>query len=281
MYFPLTGWAQVQLVITSLVIMATNIASFQRFESQKPAGRTEPWKKTTPLVEAIEQPLIQPAVPATRHSDSHASSSRPSVPDVPAPPRPMSAPVPISRSSYRTMPLPSRKKLVKVMDEDEPLGKLISTVSWFFHLLCRMLSIASFAHFHPLPCLGVVIAHYATMLGYLLRKTRCPDITTVTRQMCLAYVYVFALIEHWTKFTKTPVFYSFYFILVGAENLAMGITWYMFDEWEGFWYNYVFIFIFVSLALSILSAFVYFNIFKPKSKLYDPNTLSRQISTMK
>nr|CAD7456419.1 unnamed protein product [Timema tahoe] len=111
----------------------------------------------------------------SKRSFRHSAGLSLALPNFPAPPRPSSAPVTaINRSSV--LELPGRKKLVKGLEEDEPLGKNIAYFWWFFYLLSRTLSIATFAHFHLSAAIGVVLFHYGIMAAYLLYQSRFPSI---------------------------------------------------------------------------------------------------------
>nr|CAD7577815.1 unnamed protein product [Timema californicum] len=224
---------------------------------------------STPTPSPPESTLPLKPAGRSKRSFRHSAGLSLALPNFPAPPRPSSAPVAAANRSS-VLELPGRRKLVKGLEEDEPLGKNIAYFWWFFYLLSRTLSIATFAHFHLPAAIGVVLFHYGVMVAYLLYQSRFPSIYKVCMQLCLAYVFIFSIIEYKTKFKNASVFHTFYFLFVAIQNFSMTVAWFAFDDWEGFWYTYIFICIFVSFAISGLSVVVYQNIFKPKSKLCNP-----------
>nr|CAD7433045.1 unnamed protein product [Timema monikensis] len=169
----------------------------------------------------------------TKRSFRHSAGLSLALPNFPAPPRPSSAPVAAANRSS-VLELPGRRKLVKGLEEDEPLGKNIAYFWWFFYLLSRTLSIATFAHFHLPAAIGVVLFHYGVMAAYLLYQSRFPSIYKVCMQLCLAYVFIFSIIEYKTKFKNASVFHTFYFLFVAIQNFSMTVAWFAFDDWEGF-----------------------------------------------
>lgn len=206
------------------------------------------------------------------------------IPDVPAPPRPDSIctsaeqgdseidptkSVVVSdpdqnQEKNATLKLPIRKYSKKGLEEDDPIGKFLSFLWWFFFILARILAIMVFYEFYPLTLLGVLGTHYVIMLIYLFYYAKYYDIITFFVNLWLGLVYVFSLIEYRIKFKYADKWLLPYYIFVLLQNTALTLTWYFDADWDGFWYNYVFYVIFASMTLCVLSTVFYYVLLKPK-----------------
>jgi hypothetical protein len=184
-----------------------------------------------------------------------------SLPENPAPSRPDST----------NIGLPMRKIIIKKkqlngMEEEDALGKSVAFLWWFFFIFSRILSLAACANFQPFAMLVLVVAHYIIITSHLLHQTGFPSIYKVFIQLCLGYVFIFCFIEFRYKLKNVTVFYTCYFSLMLVENTGMSLSWYLSDEWDGFWYKFVFTIIFGSCFVSFLSMALYLSILKPKVK---------------
>lgn len=345
-------------ILMSIVVLAVETASFQRFESQRVNGRKLPWAmwlkkyredelgnldEKKPLqslageaasgVRSSVAPLIDPEesraseeenrsaersvpIPPRVNLERQISTTPPlppknarakppptpirgittvaslPVPEMPAPPRPdsiVTEPIapevadpqtgrtvnivesssPVSKNNWRSLKLPKRTYSVKGLDEDDPVGRFVAFVWWFFFILARVFSIAIFYEFYPYWVLGVVGFHYAVMLVYLFYYAKYYDATTFFLNLWLGLVYVFSVIEYRIKFKHADACLFGYYAFVIFQNTMMTVTWYVYAEWTGFWYTYMFFAIFASMGLCVISASVYNVLLKPgKRRIY-------------
>lgn len=208
------------------------------------------------------------------------------IPDVPAPPRPdsictnvensefekvlaKSASVPESNKkaeSTQSLKVPQRRYSKKGLDEDDPVGKFLGFIWWFFFILARILAIAVFYEFYPIYLLVVLSIHYAVMLVYLFYYTQYYDIITFFVNLWLGLVYIFSLIEYRIKFKYADKWVLPYYIFALLQNTFLTLAWYHYANWDGFWYTYVFCVIFSSMTLCVLSTTVYYTLLKPKKR---------------
>lgn len=198
------------------------------------------------------------------------------VPEAPAPPRPDSICKPIqseklvSRSnenlaeSTETIKVPSRRYSKKGLEEDDPVGKFLSFLWWFFFISARILSVAIFYEFYPIYLFIVLGIHYALMLTYLFYYSKYYDVITFFVNLWLGLVYTFSLIEYRIKFKYADKWVLPYYVFVLLQNTLLTLVWYIYAEWDGFWYSYIFYIIFTCMALCILSTTVYHALLKPK-----------------
>ncbi|KOX76413.1 hypothetical protein WN51_12094 [Melipona quadrifasciata] len=224
-------------IIMSVVILAIQTTSFQRFESQRINGRKLPWamwlkkycvqelhdfeereplklsniKKSNNVEDSREQKeSIKIQHEDTEQSDSHVTLHRQvsvtpplppknvyitppptplrgittvtplPIPDAPAPPRPDSictipenseseklftkaisiADTKKSINTTQNLKVPQRRYSTKGLEEDDPVGKFLSFLWWFFFILARILTIATFYEFYPLYLSIVLGIHY-------------------------------------------------------------------------------------------------------------------------
>ncbi|XP_071648953.1 uncharacterized protein [Temnothorax longispinosus] len=201
------------------------------------------------------------------------------VPDLPAPPRPDSVYTeeeatkvaatlePNQRlidSSAQSLKVPKRKYSEKGLEEDDPIGKFLSFLWWFFFILARVLTIAVAYEFYPITVVTMMGVHYALMLAYLYYYSKYYDVITFIVNLWLGLVYIFSLIEYRIKFKYADWWMLPYYVFVIAQNVALTLTWYLNADWNGFWYTYIFGTILGSMALCVLSSAVYYAMFKPK-----------------
>lgn len=336
-------------ILMSIVILAIQTTSFQRFESQRINGRKLPWamwlKKycVQELCDLEERaPLKLPdmkgedtehAIDSTEESerhkesmiienedkeqfDHHASLDRQvsvtpplppknvhiippptplrgittvaplPVPDVPAPPRPdsictiieplestkvLTKQMSITESKKKgdnsqTLKVPQRRYSKKGLEEDDPVGKFLCFLWWFFFILARILTIAVSYEFYPLYLYIVLSIHYGIMLTYLFYYAKYYDIITFFVNLWLGLVYIFSLIEYRIKFKYADKWMLPYYVFVLLQNTFLTLVWYFYADWDGFWYSYVFYVIFASMILCVLSTTIYCALLKPKKR---------------
>lgn len=203
------------------------------------------------------------------------------VPDIPAPPRPDSVYAEeeaakaaatiesdqrLTDSNAQSLKVPKRKYSKKGLEEDDPMGKFLSFLWWFFFILARVFAIAVAYEFYPLAVVTMICVHYAIMLAYLFYYSKYYDIITLVVNLWLGLVYIFSLIEYRIKFKYADWCTLPYYVFVIVQNVAFTFVWYMNADWNGFWYTYIFWAILGSMVLCVLSSAVYHAMFKPKKR---------------
>jgi len=201
------------------------------------------------------------------------------VPDVPAPPRPDSVYTEeeatkatatlksnqrLIGNSSQSLKVPKRKYSEKGLEEDDPIGKFLSFLWWFFFILARVFTIAVAYEFYPTTVLTIISMHYCTMLAYLFYYSKYYDVITFVVNLWLGLVYIFSLIEYRIKFKYADWWTLPYYVFVITQNVALTLTWYLNADWNGFWYTYIFSVILGSMMLCVLSSATYHTMFKPK-----------------
>lgn len=199
------------------------------------------------------------------------------IPDAPAPPRPDS----VYRESQQeantegnqqqpttdnpqSLKVPTRKYSEKGLEEDDPVGKCLSFLWWFFFILARVLAIVVAYEFYPAYVIATLTVHYVVMLIYLFYYAKYYDVITFFVNLWLGLVYVFSLIEYRVKFKYADKWTMPYYVFVIIQNMALTLTWFIHANWDGFWYTYVVYTICVCTVLCILSSAVYHSLYKPK-----------------
>ncbi|KYN05138.1 hypothetical protein ALC62_03938 [Cyphomyrmex costatus] len=199
------------------------------------------------------------------------------VPDIPAPPRPDSVYMEeetkaamsdqrLTSDSASSLKVPKRKYSKKGLEEDDPMGKFLSFLWWFFFILARVFAIAVAYEFYPLTVVTMICVHYAIMLAYLFYYSKYYDVITLVVNLWLGLVYIFSLIEYRIKFKYADWCTLPYYVFVIAQNVAFTLAWYLNADWNGFWYTYIFWAIIGSMVLCVLSSAVYHVMFKPKKR---------------
>ncbi|XP_032678262.1 uncharacterized protein LOC116847406 isoform X1 [Odontomachus brunneus] len=340
---------QVLCILMSVVIMAMQTTSFQRFESQRLNGRKLPWamwlkKYCVEELENIEEraPLqttlpvkdqesktnassesVQPedneakpetavVLPQQQQPPSPQNESRgplnrqisvtpplppknahvtppPTplrgittvaplpIPDLPAPPRPDSVYTESQQEANtegnqqqpitdnpQSLKVPTRKYSEKGLEEDDPVGKCLSFLWWFFFILARVLAIVVAYEFYSAYVIATLTVHYVVMLIYLFYYAKYYDVITFFVNLWLGLVYIFSLIEYRVKFKYADKWTMPYYVFVIIQNITLTLTWFIHANWDGFWYTYVVYTICVCTVLCILSSAVYHSLYKPK-----------------
>lgn len=205
-------------------------------------------------------PLPIPDVPAPRRPDSVYQDEEPGIVDAST----LESGQRLMSSSEPSLKVPKRKYSEKGLEEDDPVGKFLSFLWWFFFIVARVISIAMAYEFYPKTVFAVLGVHYALMLVYIFYYSKYYDAITFVVNLWLGLVYVFSLIEYRIKFKYADWWTLPYYTFVMLQNTALTFTWFIHADWEGFWYTYTFTAILFSMLLCILSSGVYHTMFKPK-----------------
>ncbi|CRL05141.1 CLUMA_CG017985, isoform A [Clunio marinus] len=169
--------------------------------------------------------------------------------------------------------LPTRRKVVDGIESDDLVAKFISFLGWVMFLIMRIISLSVFSVFYLEICAWLCFAHYLLMLLCLINETRFKvKWQRTTFYFILAYIFIFNLMEFKVKFKNVRRWYVGYFLLVGAQNIAMTVVWYNFavflDSW---WFEFMFLVIVQSGIMSLMCMILYFFYLKPKDKVFFVN----------
>ncbi|XP_073988436.1 uncharacterized protein isoform X2 [Rhodnius prolixus] len=219
---PNTEKVQVACMISSLVTLSMITMSYQRYETQVNGGRQLVWPKKEETVDSAPEFLML---------------------------------------NQTGLEIPRRKKWTKIMEEDDPLGKIVLFLFWFLFLLGRTLSLALAAIFCIWAVLGVCIAHYLCCLLYILPTPDCK--TNILYKILISFLYIFCLIEVGIQFRKSHLFYILFFTFSFMENLALTILWAIWADWDGWWYHYALYLLGIAQILALTFLFFYFKYFQP------------------
>lgn len=169
--------------------------------------------------------------------------------------------------------LPSRRKMIDGIENDDIVAKFIAFLGWNFFLLMRMLSLSTFSVFYPAPCAWLCLGHYCLMLLLLIDETRFKVKWQRTAfYTILAYIFIFNLIEFKVRFKNVRKWYVSYFLLVLLQNIGMTIAWYSFAEFlDTYWFEFIFLLIVQSGVMSLMCFLLYFFYLKPKDKVFFVN----------
>ena len=169
--------------------------------------------------------------------------------------------------------LPTRRKVIQGIENDEMLGKFISFLGWAMFLLMRMISLSVFAVFYPMECAYLCFAHYLLMLICLGFETQMKEKwQRAMFYIVLAYIFIFNLMEFKVKFKNIRSWYIGYFCLVLLQNITMTIVWYGYSTFpENWWFEFMFSIIVQSGISSVLCMLLYFYYLKPKDKAFFVN----------
>lgn len=277
---------QVFVIIMSLIKMAMTTMSYQRFKSQKVAGRQYPWikkqeptKETYKRIDSMLLPTNEPSEPVNKRiSECETENSEPEADRHVNSSSRRSSGLSVTSSEYerrkaaeaKDQPdflIPMRVLSLRGLTQDDAAGKLVAFLWWFSFILPRMLALSAFASFYPKDIWYICGAHYMITLAFLLYDAYTADIPYYRALFILftAYVYMFCLIEFKIKFKKVKFIYIGYFILVYLENFIMTFVWYYGTEfYNDWWYKYVYYVLIGSTVLSIMTMSFYIAILKPK-----------------
>lgn len=274
---------QLLSLFSNLCKMSITTTLFQRFKSQKLAGKQYPWLKPYKLapfaanLRKTEQFQPVPTEEPNRPQERRRSSDiymEPSGDDVVPVTRETSVLDGPERVVFRQPDDPDffnikRLREIKGLTEDDVAGKTMAFFWWFCFLIARMLAISTFAYFYPTDIIWLLAAHFILVVSLLLYDVRADEVRRAKAIffIFIGLVYLFCLIEFKIRFKKSKFIYNGFFILVFAENIAMCMVWWfgnletVENDW---WFRYTFILFLGCTVLSIMSMLFYLKFNKPK-----------------
>lgn len=169
--------------------------------------------------------------------------------------------------------LPSRRKMIDGIENDDIIAKFIAFLGWNFFLVMRMMSLSVFSVFYPAACAWLCLGHYCLMLILLINETRFKVKWQRTAfYSILAYIFIFSLLEFKIRFRHVRRWFVGYFIIVMAQNIGMTIAWYGFTEFlDTWWFEFMFLIIIQSGIMSLMCFLLYFFYLKPNDKVFFVN----------
>lgn len=186
---------------------------------------------------------------------------------------PASAPVSPSVDDETDFIMPTRRKMIEGIEQEDFVGKSVAFTAWVLFLLQRMVALSAFFFFYPMACVYLCCAHYVIMVCCLYYETRRLH-TKIERSafyLFLAYVYIFCILEFKIKFKKPRYWFVGYVTLVLMQNLIITLIWYLGNEFESWWFEYLFGAVILTLCYSIMCLLVYFFLLKPPDKILFEN----------
>lgn len=189
-----------------------------------------------------------------------------------------------------TLVLPTRRRLIKGLEQDDFLGKMVSNLAWSFVILQRMIALSAFAYFHPIACASLCVLHYLLMLAslFVIAHGQRPAVERLLFYVFLAYVYVFCIVELKIKFNRPRRTLIAYAVLVIVQNVAMSLWWFARRADERFWvvddpadatsgtagsassqwwFGFMFAAVMLSGLYALLCWLVYFYLLKPSARV--------------
>ncbi|XP_055551140.1 uncharacterized protein LOC129733349 [Wyeomyia smithii] len=167
-----------------------------------------------------------------------------------------------------TISLPSRRKMIQGLEDDDLIGKTVSFAGWVTFLLMRMIALSVFYVFFPTYFWMVCLNHYLLMIACIIYEVRFHEkLERYYFYLFLAYIYMFSLLEFKIKFVHVRTWYIGYFVIVFAENIAMSALWYHLGTFESWWFLFLHYLTIASGILSLLCLLFYYAFLKPKDKL--------------
>lgn len=161
-----------------------------------------------------------------------------------------------------------QRRWIKVMEEDNPVGRMISFAFWFLFIFVRIVALVLASLFFPWTVLAVCGVHYLFSLMYILPSPECTS--SIPAKILLAAVYVFCLVEVRIHFRKSCLLYILFFTFSILENIALTLLWALWADWSEPYFYYCLSIIAVTQSLSIVFIFVYFKYFQPRVKRLEP-----------
>uniref|UniRef100_A0A336LRI3 XK-related protein n=1 Tax=Culicoides sonorensis TaxID=179676 RepID=A0A336LRI3_CULSO len=166
--------------------------------------------------------------------------------------------------------LPTRKRTINGLEQDDIFGKYICFLAWFLFLIMRMLALSTFTVFYLRETIFLCLAHYFIMLLCLYCETRThAKLNRTVFYAFLAYIYIFCLIEFKIKFLHIKTWYVGYFLLVFMQNLIITMIWYLNTDILLFswWLQFMWYLIIGSGTLSLLCHIFYYFTLRPRDKV--------------
>ncbi|RZC36893.1 uncharacterized protein BDFB_005785, partial [Asbolus verrucosus] len=264
-----TADAEVLSLVFNLTKVAGTVAFYQRFKTQKLAGKQYPWfkgykKSYDPSIDQVDSRLRVERVESRPTTSSHIEEPIPSEsrrssdfymePNTP----PLKELKEVFGSLRETSIIdgPNRKvyqevsepdfNIKRVVDirglpEDDLAGKIVSFFWWFCFLLVRILAISAFYYFYPTASIWLLVAHVLIIILFLSYDVKTDEVKRAKALffVFIGLIYVFCIIEFKIKFKKTKFIYYGYFTLVFVQNFVMCLIWWfgnVEDLENAFWF---------------------------------------------
>lgn len=217
-----------------------------------------------------------PKMLTARLLESNSPDDGRDVPPSCQPPPPPSPPSPPLESTHQSkFPdetdffMPRSYRVIKGIEEDDFAAKTVAFLGWLAFICMRMLALATFSVFFTKAFLILIAAHYVLMLFFLSLESKFQDkLNRTLFYILLAYVYLFVILEFRIKFRNIRVWYVCYFFLTMAENLVMTFSWWLFGEFESWWFDFMYDGIMWSGIVFSATLIVYYCLMRPRDVIY-------------
>lgn len=169
-------------------------------------------------------------------------------------------------------PLPTRRKMIEGIEQDDFIGKSVSFTGWVLFLVMRILSLSVFSVFYLKATLHLLYIHYFLMVLCLFYETKFHEkIERIYFYLFLGYIYIFSILEFKIKFVHVRQWYSGYVGFVFTQNIVISMIWYGFADFNSWWFHYLFALIIGSGMLSLACLLFYYFLLKPADKILFEN----------
>lgn len=169
-------------------------------------------------------------------------------------------------------PLPTRRKMIEGIEQDDFIGKSVSFTGWVLFLIMRILSLSVFSVFYLKATLHLLYIHYFLMVLCLFYETKFHEkIERIYFYLFLGYIYIFTILEFKIKFVHVRQWYSGYVGFVFTQNIVISMIWYGFADFNSWWFHYLFALIIGSGMLSLACLLFYYVLLKPADKILFEN----------
>lgn len=173
-------------------------------------------------------------------------------------------------------PLPTRRKMIEGIEQDDFIGKSVSFTGWVLFLIMRILSLSVFSVFYLKATLHLLYIHYFLMVLCLFYETKFHEkIERICFYLFLGYIYIFSILEFKIKFVHVRQWYSGYVGFVFTQNIVISMIWYGFADFNSWWFHYLFALIIGSGMLSLACLLFYYFLLKPADKILFENENSK------
>lgn len=168
--------------------------------------------------------------------------------------------------------LPTRRKMIEGIEQDDFIGKSVSFTGWVLFLIMRILSLSVFSVFYLKATLHLLYIHYFLMVLCLFYETKFHEkIERIYFYLFLGYIYIFSILEFKIKFVHVRQWYSGYVGFVFTQNIIISMIWYGFADFNSWWFHYLFALIIGSGMLSLACLLFYYFLLKPADKILFEN----------
>ncbi|XP_075212285.1 uncharacterized protein LOC142319183 [Lycorma delicatula] len=168
---------------------------------------------------------------------------------------------PLISKQHTGIQLPVRRPRIKALEEDNPVGKLLLFLFWVMFLFGRTITIITTINFYPRIVLSIIATHVVIMFLYYVWYP-----IQIYKKILLSLTSIFVIIEVGIRIQKIAYLYFLFIITTLAEDIGLTILWFVWGDWEGWWYNYV-IYVDINAHFLVLLFFaIYLALFKPKVK---------------